>query len=602
MNHTKNRSPVLPQSKIYYLLMFLIACALPLMLASNYYKHVLIMLTFYASLSLAWNIIGGYGGQVSFGHAAFYGLGAYTSTLLFIHFHLSPWVGMLIGGIVAVILAVVVGYPCFRLHGPFFSMSTLAVGEVFRILAIYFSGLTRGSSGISIPIRFGVSNMAFEDKATYFYIVFGFFLITVAVSRWIEKSKFGHQLIALREEEDAAEATGVNVAGTKLIAFTISAFLTALGGTFYAQYALYIDPSGEFDLGLSLIIGIMAILGGVGTIAGPILGAVILVPLQEFLRGYLAGQLYGLHLFVYGSLLIIVVTFLPNGVFEWLKRYSTRFRGVPSRSPAAPRGVAAAENAPRTWVRVNRAEGADGEIILRGAKLCKSFGGLRAVRDLDVEVKRGSITGIIGPNGAGKTTFFNTISGFYSADSGTVEYNGVDITRVKPPHKLCRMGIGRTFQLVKPFGNISLVKNTMVGTFCRARNKQESAEEALRVLEFVGLYDKRDNLARSLTIGDRKKLELARALAVGPSLLLLDEILAGLNPAEVEEALQLISTIRNNGVTVLMIEHVMQAVMQLSDHVIVLHEGKKIAEGSPKQVVSDERVIKAYLGEEYVIS
>jgi branched-chain amino acid transport system ATP-binding protein len=164
------------------------------------------------------------------------------------------------------------------------------------------------------------------------------------------------------------------------------------------------------------------------------------------------------------------------------------------------------------------------------------------------------------------------------------------------------MGIGRTFQLVKPFGNISLVKNTMVGTFCRARNKQEAAEEALRVLEFVGLYDKRDNLARSLTIGDRKKLELARALAVGPSLLLLDEILAGLNPAEVEEALQLISTIRNNGVTVLMIEHVMQAVMQLSDHVIVLHEGKKIAEGSPKQVVSDERVIKAYLGEEYVIS
>lgn len=252
------------------------------------------------------------------------------------------------------------------------------------------------------------------------------------------------------------------------------------------------------------------------------------------------------------------------------------------------------------WIVRNKIH--EDDAILRTRKLCKSFGGLNAIKDLDAEIQRGKITGLIGPNGAGKTTFFNAISGFYRPDAGIVMYNGRDITHVQPAHKLCRLGIGRTFQLVKPFGNITVLRNVMAGSFCGVVSREKADEDALEALDFVGLYNKKDHLAKTLTIGDRKRLELARALATRPNLLLLDEIMAGLNPKETEEAIALIKKIREQGITVLLIEHVMGAVMNLSDWIIILHHGEKIAEGTPHEVASDERVIKAYLGEEYVIT
>ena len=239
--------------------------------------------------------------------------------------------------------------------------------------------------------------------------------------------------------------------------------------------------------------------------------------------------------------------------------------------------------------------------LLEINRLTKDFGGLRAVDRLDLTIEDGMIFGLIGPNGAGKSTAFNCIAGLYSASSGRVLYKDDDITNLKP-YDVCRRGIARTFQLVKPFPNKSVLKNVTVGSFLWSKNRDEAEEKALEVLEFVGLTDKRNVLGKSLTIADRKRLELARALATDPTLLLLDEVMAGLRPAEVEEVITIIRKINERGITIFLIEHIMQAIMSLSDLIVVIHYGKKIAEGQPEEIASNEQVIKAYLGEEYVLA
>jgi branched-chain amino acid transport system ATP-binding protein len=239
--------------------------------------------------------------------------------------------------------------------------------------------------------------------------------------------------------------------------------------------------------------------------------------------------------------------------------------------------------------------------LLEIDRLTKDFGGLRAVDRLDISIQDGMILGLIGPNGAGKSTAFNCIAGLYSATSGRVLYKNDDITNLKS-YDVCRKGIARTFQLSKPFPNKSVLKNVMVGGFLWSKDRNRAEAKALEVLEFVNLIDKRDVLGKSLTVADRKRLELARALATDPALLLLDEVMAGLRPAEVEEVITIIRKINERGITVFLIEHIMQAIMSLSDVIVVIHYGKKIAEGKPEEIASDEKVIKAYLGEEYVLA
>lgn len=239
--------------------------------------------------------------------------------------------------------------------------------------------------------------------------------------------------------------------------------------------------------------------------------------------------------------------------------------------------------------------------LLEIDRLTKDFGGLRAVDRLDISIQDGMILGLIGPNGAGKSTAFNCVAGLYSATSGQVIYKDDDITNLKS-YDVCRKGIARTFQLSKPFPNKSVLKNVMVGGFLWSKDRNRAEAKALEVLEFVNLIDKRDVLGKSLTVADRKRLELARALATDPALLLLDEVMAGLRPAEVEEVITIIRKINERGVTIFLIEHIMQAIMSLSDLIVVIHYGKKIAEGQPEEIASNEKVIKAYLGEEYVLA
>jgi branched-chain amino acid transport system permease protein len=315
----------IPRSSLAVLaVVAVLAVAVTFVVKDKFYLHVLIMMLFYAAISSAWNIVGGFAGQLSLGHAAFFGIGAYTSTLLFINLGVSPWIGMLAGGVLATVVAGAIGWPSFRLRGPFFTLVTIAFAEVLRILTLYAHDFTKGSIGISVPFRPAVGNFIFRQLSAYVYVAVGFLLLTVVVSLWVENSRLGYYLAALREDEDAAQALGIVTARYKLVAVLISAFLTALGGTFYAQYIFYIEPFQTFSLDFSVLLAMMAIIGGVGTVWGPVAGAFLITPLQEVLQAKLGGELHGLHLVVYGAALIAVVILLPQGIVPSLAGWAKR--------------------------------------------------------------------------------------------------------------------------------------------------------------------------------------------------------------------------------------------------------------------------------------
>lgn len=579
-------------------ILFLLLLLLPFAVSNAFYQDLIVTVFLFAGLGMAWNIIGGFAGQFSLGHAGFFGIGAYTSTLLYFNFGLSPWIGMILGGILAAIVSILVFYPCFKLRGLFFAMATMAFAQVLNILAVYWTGLTKGSIGLLIPFKPGWKEFIFQDKAVFAVIAFGYMVLAFGICWYIKNSKLGSYLVALRENEDAAQSLGVNTARCKLLAMVVSAFLTALGGTFYAQYVQFIDPDSLFPAAISIRFALLAIIGGIGTVVGPVIGSFILTPLDVILRGWLGGVFAGLGFFIYGCILVAVVLVRPQGIFKLLQdKVGHYFRKL------SPPALETCEPASVAVIRPNFAggssQGNDADILqIRGLR--KNFGGLAAIRDVDFSVRRGEILGLIGPNGAGKTTLFHLVTGFYPSDAGEIRFNGGDITGLRPPFRICKKGMSRTFQLVKPFLNISVLDNVAVGAYCHISSPFQARRKAEEVIQFVGLGSYRDYLSSSLTLSNRKRLELARALATDPELLLLDETMAGLNPKEIDDMILLLRKISERGITLIIIEHVMRAVMTLSDRVVVLHHGEKIAEGTPHEISKDETVIKAYLGGSYL--
>lgn len=306
-----------PESKklIFFIFVILVLGVAPLFIENDFYLDGFILIFVWGAFAGAWNIIAGYAGMVSLGHNAFFGIGAYTSTLLLLHFGLTPWLGMLVGGVLATCVGLLLGIVCFRLRSHYFALGTLAFGQVTSIIALNWRSLTNGAEGLAMPIQPSLYNMAFESKLTYLYIGFFLYLMVIAISYTIENSKLGYYLTAFKENEDAARALGVKTGRVRLIAMAISSFLSAVIGTFYAQYLVYIDPTAVVRIQISIQAALFAIVGGLGTVLGPAIGAIIFIPMTIALRATLGTALPGLHMIIYGVILILVLRYMPKGIY-----------------------------------------------------------------------------------------------------------------------------------------------------------------------------------------------------------------------------------------------------------------------------------------------
>jgi len=586
--------PPILNPRVYIGLLTLSAILLvPFAAQSPFVYHLAIQVCVFAGLATAWNIVGGFAGQLSLGHAVFYGIGSYSAGLLVSKLGISPWIGMFAGAAISSLVALIIAYPTLRLRGPFFSLATIAFLEVVRLLVVHFEGWTGGSAGLNIPLQVGLPWMIFREKWAYLLVAFGFFLVTLAVAWMIRRSRFGFYLIAVREREDAARAVGVNAVRVKIGAAVISAVLTSLIGSFHGMYLTFLEPSSAFSLELSIQIAMFALIGGLGTVAGPVVGAVLVLPVAELARGWLSAFGNGTHGFVYGMLLVIVVLFFPRGLVGHLGQYVLRL------VDRLPNGYKPKVTEPAK-MKVKLVTKSLGKPILKAEGLHKRFGGLKATDDVSLTLHEGEILGVIGPNGAGKTTVFNQLSGFIRPDQGGVSVRtGGEWSSPRSPETFAKAGLGRTFQIVQPFSGLSVMENIMLGAFMHTSVRSEAEVIAREVANLTELTALLDTEARSLTVGGMKRLEVARALATRPQVLLLDEVLAGLNPADVARAIEMIKRIRDSGISVLMIEHLMQATMALSDRIVVINLGKVLREGKPIDVVNDPAVIEAYLGKGY---
>lgn len=595
-------------TKRYYVPIMLVLASYFLYLAStsNFYAHVLFNILLYAGLGGAWNLIGGFAGQLSLGHAAFLGMGAYTSTILVVDHGVSVFLSLIIAALVGALLAAFIGFTSLRLRGIYFTLLTIAFAEVLRTIAVNVPTITRGSHGIPIPFRPGWQNLIFAQKMPYLLVIGIFVVIVTLISYYIKSSKLGWNLVALGQEEQAAEACGINVSLSKIITMIISGSLVAVGGVLHANYVLYIDPSlaGEFGFQWSINMVLISLLGGMGTVAGPIIGAFILIPLAELSRAYFGGMVQGLHLIIYGVSLLLIILFLPEGIIGRLNKIKKRLASPEEMAAEKPveieetrRTLLHAHPLPVQTLTAGVTDKPVSDNLLEIKGLTTRFGGLVALNDVSLTIKRNSCTGLIGPNGAGKSTLFNNISGFIRPKKGDIYFNGNLINNLAP-HQRAKIGIGRTFQIVKPFENLTVLQNVTIGALSRYSNHKLAQEHATHCLEFVGLIDSRDIVIKNLTIANRKKVEIARAIACNPQILMLDEPMAGLNPKETEVLSEFIIEMCSQGLTVFLIEHQIDALLELVSQVYVIQYGVKIAEGTPDSIVVNEKVIEAYLGRE----
>src|ERR1043166_3548908 len=607
----------------------------------------------FATISLGLNIVVGFAGLLDLGYAAFFAIGAYTYGIFasyqvqpewsafweplqwlglverlspgsgpdLVHFTVSFWLMLPVSALIAAFFGVLFGAPTLRLKGDYLAIVTLGFGEIVPIVARNTPSLTNGAAGLNGVATPNLFGYGFGVKSLpYYYLGLALIVLLIFVSARLKSSRIGRAWMAIREDEIAAEAMGVDRVRLKLLAFGVGAAFAGMTGTFYVAKLQTATPE-MFQFPVSVMLLVMIVFGGIGSIPGVVVGALILQLLQSwFLQdltqwGPAVGRFAGIEFLervdlvqsielIFGIILVLMMLYRREGLIPAQRAVTALSHAEQTAVPS--RGGFAATLAPKQ-IAVDPSQP-----LLEIRNLSKSFGGIRAVAGLDLTVMPGRIVAVIGPNGSGKTTFFNLVTELIRPDAGSVRFAGEDVTRLAP-HVIVERGIARTFQNLRLFANMTVTDNVLVGTHARTatgalgalvrppgvkREEEAARARAARVLGVFGNppLPRAAHLAPPLSYANRRRLEIARALVSEPTLLLLDEPTAGMNPTETLELTDQIRSLREAGITILLIEHKLGVVNEIADHVVVLDHGEKIAEGAPAEVHRNEEVLRAYLG------
>ncbi|MBC7415915.1 MAG: branched-chain amino acid ABC transporter ATP-binding protein/permease, partial [Herminiimonas sp.] len=556
------------------------------------------------------NFITGYCGQINFAQAAFWGIGAYVTAALTLK-GLSFWLALPAAAIATGLCSLLLGIPTLRLRAYYLAMATIAFGEIVQLILVHWEPVTGGTSGLRNVPGVSIAGYTLSGHFQHYYFLLAWCALALWLSLRVRASRLGRAMLALRDSEIAAEVMGVDTVRVKMLAFALSSMYAGVAGGLYVSYVNYVSPD-LFSNAQAVLFFVMLVVGGVGSAVGAVIGTIGLTVLPEALR-----FLKEWYLVLYGVGVILMIVFLPDGLVSLgarlraLRRVSAASTAATGAAAATPAATVAtvAPVVPALPVSLRAsAPATPSDIVLDVREVVQRFGGLTALDAVSLQVARGTVHAVIGPNGSGKTTFLNVLSGAYTAQSGSVLLDGVQLIG-RRPHAIASAGLSRTFQNIRVYKSLTVLENVMVGAACHARGnlfhilagsrRHRDQEEALRAtarqaLAFVGLEAFAALPAGSLAYAQQRLLEIARAVATGPQVLLLDEPAAGMNPQESTRLMETIRALRDAGITVIFVEHNVRLVMGVSDTITVFDFGKKIAEGTPQQIQSDPAVIEAY--------